>query len=344
MLGPNEILARIQEELSEKLLSVFELVLKERSSYYAEGNEKPTLEDVDQIINSYVKTNTAVSAGLNLIPGPAGLMAAIPEILTVIRNQIAMVYDICVAYDKERFLNRDLLMGVFAEDTTATGNELVLVHGDKLILKSTSQLVFKKVVAVLATKLAEQLVKRSIAKFVPFAGAAAIATWTRHMTKKLGLHAKELLALDIELEDIPFEDLVDITPTAEKDTDPTNYEEPDTINSEVAEKIKALIYVMKVDKKVEDEELELIDEMITNAELNGDVEVALRDLIDSSQTIKVDYSIFENDADAALSLIMDIIGIAKRDGNVHISEKMYIKRVGKQLSFDAADIDEMLEA
>jgi len=40
--------------------------------------------------------------------------------------------------------------------------------------------------------------------------------------------------------------------------------------------------------------------------------------------------------------MVDLIAVAKRDGNFHITEKMYIKKVGQALNLDVVDIEEMM--
>ena len=208
---------KMQAAISEKLMGVFDLVLQERTAHYAKpSTKKPTKDSVDHIISGYVKQNTAMSAAFNMIPGPAGMVAAVPEIVGVIRNQLAMIYDVGMAYGQERFITRDLLLGIFVENSAKAGTQLVLVHGGKLVLKRTSLRVFQKVVAILGGKLTQQVLKRSLAKWVPVVGAGAIAAWTNHSTKKLGEKAKEMLALEIEVDsEQEIEEILDISPEIE---------------------------------------------------------------------------------------------------------------------------------
>jgi uncharacterized tellurite resistance protein B-like protein len=63
----------------------------------------------------------------------------------------------------------------------------------------------------------------------------------------------------------------------------------------------------------------------------------------STETIKVDYSLFKEDLNESLGLISDLISLAKRDGEFHIKEKMFIKQVGHILNYSEKDLNEMMD-
>lgn len=58
----------------------------------------PTISSIESIIDKYSYLNASISGGAGLIPGPFGMAAAVPEIVSIIRNQIAMTADIARAY------------------------------------------------------------------------------------------------------------------------------------------------------------------------------------------------------------------------------------------------------
>lgn len=103
----------LQNKLAEKMMGLFDFVVSDRSGHYAKHPDKiPDKKSVPSIINAYSMTNAAISGGVNLVPGPWGLVAIIPEITYVIRNQLAMIYDVGMAYGKSTVLNKELLAGV----------------------------------------------------------------------------------------------------------------------------------------------------------------------------------------------------------------------------------------
>jgi hypothetical protein len=92
-------------------------------------------------------------------------------------------------------------------------------------------------------------------------------------------------------------------------------------------KIKTLINLMKVDGSIEPQEKEYLKTIITNANLTS-AEIQEIKNSWSSQRIEVDYSLIAKYPDDTLGLLIDLIALAlaKRDGDFHITEKMYIKQ------------------
>jgi uncharacterized tellurite resistance protein B-like protein len=65
--------------------------------------------------------------------------------------------------------------------------------------------------------------------------------------------------------------------------------------------------------------------------------------IGSNEKIKIDYSIFKENLDDGLYLLIDLIALSKADGEFHIIEKMFIKEIAKILDFDKDDLKELME-
>ena len=161
-------------------------------------NNLPQLDSVSGLISSYTRNNAAISGGASLIPGPWGMAAVIPELTLVIRNQIQMVYDIGVANGKQAQLTKELLMGIFLTAMGSSAGSLLTIHGGKILVRRASLQVIQKIIAMLGGRLTQQVIKSTVSKWLPFVGAAAMATWTGYMTKNIGEKANELFKLEIE--------------------------------------------------------------------------------------------------------------------------------------------------
>lgn len=325
----------VQAKLSEKMMESFDWVRGDREKFYRENpNEKPGVDDVDRLIRDASNINAAISGGAGLIPGPFGMAVAIPEIALIIRNQLALIYDIGVAYGKdESVLTKELLAGVFASGAGAVGVGLLTMHGSKILVKRVSLRVLQKVINLLAGKVTQQVLKSMIAKWLPLVGAVAMAAWSKYTTVAVGKAAKKILSKDIEFETedpLTVEDTVNSKPM------------PDGLVSNDAVKILGLINLMKVDGKVLDCEMEFIEECIKKSKLQNNEASILIDKMSSGEKDNVDYTIFKDDPDESLGLIIDMVALAWRDNELHISEKIYIKQVGKILGIDESDINEML--
>ena len=337
-----EVENTLQNKLAEKMMGVFELVVSDRSGHFAKNPDKiPDKTSVPSIINSYSVTNAAISGGASLVPGPWGMVAVIPEIAAVIRNQLAMIYDIGLAYGKSKVLNKELLAGVLITAMGASAGSLLIMQGSKVLVKRVALRAFQQIIAMLAGKITQQALKSAISKWLPGVGAAAMAVWSNYLTRQVGKKAIEIFEKEIVLseeiiEEIPLETKSLSVPTATISHSPTPSVSPDM------PKVQTLINLIKVDGSIRAEEHEYLQTIISNANLTEGEEADLTQAIDKSGKFVVDYSAFASSPDDAIGLLVDMVTLAKRDGTFHITEKMFIKQVGKMLGFSDNDIDETM--
>ena len=185
--------------LHSAINSAFDYVIENRSDYYRKNpSNLPQLDSVSGLISSYTRNNAAISGGASLIPGPWGMASVIPELTLVIRNQIQMVYDIGVANGKQAQLTKELLIGIFLTAMGSSAGSLLTIHGGKILVRRASLQVIQKIIAMLGGRVTQQVIKSTVSKWLPFVGAAAMATWTGYMTKNIGEKANELFKLEIE--------------------------------------------------------------------------------------------------------------------------------------------------
>jgi hypothetical protein len=86
---------KMQSQLQEKLEDAFESVVNQKNEFYKNNPQKiPEKSTINALISSASLANSAISGGSSLIPGPWGMLAVVPELVVVIRNQIALIYDI----------------------------------------------------------------------------------------------------------------------------------------------------------------------------------------------------------------------------------------------------------
>ena len=343
----NDIIQNLQAQLAEKMIDLFDLVVSDRRSYFAENPDKiPDEESSGSIINSYSAINGSVSGAMGLVPGPWGMVAVIPELLIVIRNQLAMIYDIGMAHGKSKVLTKELLAGIFITAMGASAGSLLVLHGNKVLVSRVTLRVFQKTVYLLAGRVTQQALKSAISKWLPIVGAAAMATWSIWMTQQTGKKAKEVFSKDIEVSENPVEEgtkPIDVTAT----TIPTStFAQADVIvNSGVdIAKIQTLINLMRVDGTVKPEEREYIKTILCNANLTSNEIAEMRQTLSVDKKFSVDYTAMKASPDDAIGLLVDLITLAKRDGTFHITEKMYIKQVGRLLGFSDSDIEETIVA
>jgi len=313
----------IQEQLSGKLtdalMGAFDSVIQERKEHFL-NNTKPTKEEIEDLISSRSKKNATISGLAGLVPGPLGMLSAVPEIVAVMKNQIIMVYDIGVALEKEDQLNKELIVSVILSSMGNSGIGLVTVHASRLVVKRASLRLFQAIVTVLGGKVTQQLLKSMFAKWIPIVGAGAMAAWSKYSTTQLGLKAKDLLSHDIEIEEAECDDsMLDSTL------------EPINEALFVENKLMILIGLLKADEKIHELEKEYLLELIDTSDLSGDKKYQFIKSLDNDTHFESDYKIFANNPDESTALLSDMIAFAKRDGDFHKAEKAFIKKVAKEM-------------
>lgn len=332
----------IQSKLAEKMMGVFELVVSDRSGHFAKHPDKiPDKKSVPSIINSYSVTNAAISGGASLVPGPWGMIAVVPEITAVIRNQLAMIYDIGMAYGKSKVLNKELLAGVLITAVGASAGALLVMQGSKVLVKRVTLRVFQQIILILAGRITQQALKSAISKWLPGVGAAAMALWSNYLTRQVGKKAIEIFEKEIVLS----EEVIEVMPLETESVfslpATINRASPPSISSDIP-KVQTLINLIKVDGTIKAEEREHAQTIIGNADLTESEKAYLTQAIDKSGKFVVDYSAFASSPDDAIGLLVDMVTLAKRDGTFHITEKMFVKQVSKLLGFSDNDVDEIM--
>ncbi|MCP4750304.1 MAG: TerB family tellurite resistance protein [Proteobacteria bacterium] len=323
----------IQDELSEKMLALFESVTMEREEYYSQNPHKiPKKSEIKGIISSCGNKNALISGAVSLIPGPLGMAASVPEIALIIRNQIRMIYDIGVAQGKSDRLTRELLAGIFASALGTGSLGLFSDKESKIVINAASWQMFQKIMVFLAGRVTQQMLKSMTSKWLPIVGAVTMTVWSKYSTAQAGKKAVELLSKDIYI--IDGKDFQDIEIEIEPDID-------DKLLTKL--KIVSLSNIMKVDKKILKVELDFIETLISNSDLDEATLDELRSELQSPELCEVDHSVFPDGHIDTIGLMLDLVSLAKRDGEFHSSEKKYIKQVGKIVGFNKDQISAFLD-
>jgi len=338
----NEVENTLQNKLAEKMMGVFDLVVSDRSGHFAKHpDEIPDKKSVPSIINSYSLTNAAISGGASLVPGPWGMVAVIPEIAAVIRNQLAMIYDVGMAYGKSKVLTKELLAGILITAMGASAGSLLIMQGSKVLVKRVALRVFQRIIAMLAGKVTQQALKSVISKWLPIVGPAAMAAWSNYLTRQVGKKAIEIFEKEIVISEEVVEEMPLETESVSVRTAAISRASTPNISPDMP-KVQTLVNLMKVDGAINAEEREYVQTIIDNADLTESERADLTQAIDKSGKFVVDYSAFASSPDDAIGLLVDMVALAKRDGTFHITEKMFVKQVGKLAGFSDNDIDEIM--
>ncbi len=195
-----------QSTLADKIAGALEgafdsVSLTRRAHFEANPTKRPQAADIERIISSYANTNALIAGGANMIPGPWGMLAVVPELVGIIRNQIQMIYDIGVAHGQEAHLDSKFLLAIFSAVMGGGAISLATVKGSQLLVKRASLRVIQKIIVWLGGKITQRVLKQLIAKWLPVVGAASMALWARQSTMSMGQKAAEMLKHEVRFSD-----------------------------------------------------------------------------------------------------------------------------------------------
>jgi uncharacterized tellurite resistance protein B-like protein len=321
----------IQEKLSQGISDAIEKVSNEREEHYR-NYSNPSKDEISKIIQSCGNKNAVISGGAGMIPGPWGMAASVPEISAVIKNQMIMIYDIAKAYGYEK-VEKELIIAVLFGAVGNAATNLVVIQGQKIMAKRVGARALQNIIKILGGKITQQMAKSMAAKWLPVAGAIAMASWSKYSTHKIGNKAIEVFSKDIEFQS---------DETLEINVQNLVVENTGSGNNTSKVKIEILINLMKIDGNIDEKEVKHIQNFIEKSNLSNEDEIQLIEQLGRSDKIKVDYSVFKDNQEDSLYLLIDLIALSKVDKNFHVTEKMFIKNVAKIIDFNEEDLAELI--
>lgn len=329
---------KITAGLSEKLGGVFDSVIAGGGSYYvSRPSKQPSPADVNDIISSCANRCALIAGGAGLIPGPFGMAAAIPEIILILRGQINMIYDLAVAHGRKAVITKELLLAVTMSAMGSSSTGLIAMHGGKVLVKRASLRVIQKIVQMLAGKVTQQLLKSMIGKYLPVVGAAAMAAWARYSTKKVGEKALEIVSMPIELS---LEMVDDVEPSiASTEQSPVSSAGASAEGMMDAIQIQILIALMHIDRLASPAEVSFIRDVIDTSAMSSSEKDRFRQALQKPMPVPNDLAPLMASPERAIGVLSAMIGLARRDGTVHLNERLLIKQIGARLGFSESDVE-----
>jgi hypothetical protein len=313
---------KFQEKFIEIIIPVFEDAIEERKKYYLE-NPKPEKEHIENIINSCSNTNGAISSLSGMLPGIAGLIAIVPELKATVENQIIMIYDIGVAHGKEEHLSKEIVLSLAMQSGIGSaGINALTRQGEKILIKKASVKVFQKLAEAFGVKLSASIIKSAVAKFVPVLGGVAIGIWVKYTTTQMGETSAMILGKDLDIQE------TDDFETAEED--------PKELLEVTENKVLVLLNLMKADGNSNEKEKEYIKQIIENFDFGFYTKSKFRLDLELSSPSEVDFNKLKKAKKSEKDgLLIDMLTLAKRDGNIHAKEFEYIMFICEQLGLDS---------
>lgn len=140
-----------------------------------------------------------VSGTLALPPGPLGLATVLPDLVAVWKIQSAMVGSIAAAFGQTGALGREsLIYCLFRHGGAALVRDVVVRLGDRYLVRGASAAALQVLLRQLGLRVSQRAISHAAARFVPLAGAAAMAGYAYFDTKRVAATATEFFARQIE--------------------------------------------------------------------------------------------------------------------------------------------------
>ncbi|MBL8028789.1 MAG: EcsC family protein [Fibrobacteres bacterium] len=167
----------------------------------AEPESKVPEVRTKDIISSASWKCAALSATLSLPPGPLGMLTIIPDLVAIWKIQAQMVSDIAACYGKTAVLSREqMIYCLFRHALSQAVKDLVVRVGERVIIKRASLKAIQAVLQKVGIRVAQRVAGRTISRWIPIIGAAAVGAYAKYDTMKVGKTAQELFSSELEIE------------------------------------------------------------------------------------------------------------------------------------------------
>ncbi|MEO8487978.1 MAG: hypothetical protein ABI585_16750 [Betaproteobacteria bacterium] len=136
-----------------------------------------------------------VSGSLALPPGPIGMLTVLPDIYVIWRIQRQMVADIFGLYGRSAELTRThMLYCLFRHAASQVLRDVAVRAGQRFMLEQLSSGALRAVLAGVGVAVSKRIAGASATRWVPIAGAAAVASYAYWDTLQVAKTARKLLS------------------------------------------------------------------------------------------------------------------------------------------------------
>ena len=153
------------------------------------------------------RTAAAISGSAALVPGPLGLATLVLDLRGVWKTQAQMVADIAALYGKTSTLTTEQMVFCLFKHTAAhLLRDVVVRAGERYVVRRAGTKALAHIATRLGVTLANQALGKTVARYVPLAGALTVAGYAYWDTRSVAQTAIELFSHEvvvIEGEELP---------------------------------------------------------------------------------------------------------------------------------------------
>jgi uncharacterized tellurite resistance protein B-like protein len=242
-------------------------------------------------------------------------------------DQVKGLVYVCMAGSQAK----DILKNIGIQFGTKFSKSLIQRYVTGAALTKINQAVGFRLVTKFGTKGVVNL-----GKAIPLFGGIVGGSFDAITTKKIGNVACNLFV--VPEEEISTDEIVLIDELK-------NVKEDENVNKIIdleIQKFFSYINLIKIDGKTTDDEVELLETLVNESDLSEEQKMEIIGKLGNGSMIDVDYSQWKDNIEQGINLINNLVALSKSDGQVHPTEKMFIKNVGRQLGIQDEDIMELI--
>ncbi|HEV3239870.1 MAG TPA: hypothetical protein VG429_05670 [Casimicrobiaceae bacterium] len=138
----------------------------------------------------------AISGTLALPPGVLGMLTVLPDLVTIWRLQAQMVSDIAGLYGQDMQLTRThMLYCLFRHAASHLARDAAVRAGERLVIRQLSGGALRSVLTGVGISVTQRVAGTTASRWVPIAGAAAVAGYAYFDTLQVAKTAVRLLEM-----------------------------------------------------------------------------------------------------------------------------------------------------
>lgn len=171
---------------TRKIGNVFFKSVNSILSKKEQANSPIETTSVKDLIKSFENKNAAIAAASSAIPGPMGMTTMTMEVTKILQNQLEMVYEISRSFQKDQWLNKDVLIDIPLHAMGFSTNLPNQQNLTKENLVESKQKEIKEKSQQLARVLLEKNLKKITVRSLPLVGPLMMSIWAKKNTRKIG--------------------------------------------------------------------------------------------------------------------------------------------------------------
>lgn len=329
-------------------------------------------EIIDRIanacINSHTTKVTTISAVAG-IPGGFAMAGTIPADMAqyywhvfVLAQKLAYLYGFPDLRDENGNLTdtaSDMLtlfvgvmMGASAANQAIKGlakefaKQIVKRLPQKALTKTMYYPIIKQIAKWIGVKLTKETFAKGLGKVVPIlggviSGGLTLATFRPSAKRLQHKLQEEMFVINESYQGSRNNNDDDQYSTFEDISNESIKEEEQILNKEMLF-LMVLINAAKIDHNFTEKKRNFIDNEIENSSLSEEEQLLLASSYNTEQLFQVDINLLKDDDSYSISLLKKLICLYQLDGKISLAEKIYLRKIARELGYTPEDLRDFL--